>query len=147
MKTNLKYLIIAVALLALIGFVGCHHSIDCDDGDPVRFSDLPQEVQDTLVWWGEHTSISVDDTVIVELDDVICFESDYKFTRTTFGPWITSRGLLRNRDRKEWKFNGNLNVPIPIITIGDTIYIPSEYNLVTCAGVEPDAVFYRQILK
>lgn len=147
MENNLKHILYGIlATLALTTFAGCSRRIDYTDGEPVMFSELPKEVQDTLIWWGEHTIVSVGDTVVVELDDVICFESDYTFLRSTFGPWITSRGLRRNNDGKEWKFSGNLNVPTPIVTIGDTIYIPSGYNLVTCGEVEPDAVFYRQTL-
>lgn len=148
MKDNQKHLFFGIlALLALTIFTGCSNRIDYTDGEPVKFSDLPREVQDTLIWWEEHTTMSIEDTVVVELDDVICFESDYVFLRSEFGPWITSRGLHRNRDGKEWKFSGNLNVPTPIVTIGDTIYIPSEYNLLTYIGDNPDAMFFRQILK
>ena len=148
MKDNQKYLFFGIlALLALTIFTGCSNRIDYTDGEPVKFSDLPREVQDTLIWWEEHTTMSIEDTVAVELDDVICFESDYVFLRSEFGPWITSRGLRRNRDGKEWKFSGNLNIPRPIVAIGDTIYIPSEYNLLTYIKDNHDAVFFRQILK
>lgn len=126
---------------------GCTRPIDHTDGERVVYSDLPKEVQDTLSWWGEHTIISIGDTVIVELPDVICYKSDYSFLYSKFGPWIISRKLKRNTDGKEWKFSGNLNIPTPIILIGDTIYIPSEYNLVTSIGVEGNAVFLRQILR
>lgn len=126
---------------------GCTRSIDYTDGERVVYSDLPKEVQDTLTWWGEHTTISIDDTVIVELPDIICYKSDYSFLRSTFGPWITSRRLKRNSDGKEWRFSGNLNIPTPIIAIGDTIYIPSEYNLVVGAEVDSNTVFLRQTLK
>lgn len=126
--------------------LGCTRSIDYTDGERVLYSDLPKEVQDTLTWWGEHTTISIDDTVFVELPDVICYNSYYSFLYTKFGPWIISRRLKRNADGKEWKFSGNLNVPTPIVAIGDTIYIPSEYNLVV-AEVDSNAVFIRQTLK
>ena len=89
---------------------------------------------------------SIEDTVIVELPDVICYNSDYSFIYTEIGPWIISRRLKRNTDGKEWKFSGNLNVPRPIVTIGDTIYIPSDYNVVSM-GVDSNSVFKRQILK
>lgn len=121
---------------------GCSRSIDYTDGEDIFYSDLPKEVQDTLIWWGEHTI----DTVIVELPDVICYNSDYSFIYTEIGPWIISRRLKRNTDGKEWKFSGNLNVPRPIVTIGDTIYIPSDYNVVSM-GVDSNSVFKRQILK
>lgn len=125
---------------------GCTRSIDYNDGEEVFYSDLPKEVQDTLIWWGEHTIISIEDTVIVELPDVICYNSDYSFLYTKFGPWIISRRLKRNTDGKEWSFSGNLNVPRPIVAIGDTIYIPSDYNVVSM-GVDSNSVFKRQILK
>lgn len=148
MKDNLKHILFGtLALLALTAFIGCSRRIDYTDGEPVKFSDLPREVQDTLIWWEQHPTMSIEDTVVVELDDVICFESDYVFLRSTFGPWITSRRLRRNSDGKEWKFSGNLNVPTPIVTIGDTVYIPSEYNILTYIGDNPDVVFFRQILK
>ena len=126
--------------------IGCTRSIDYTDGEDVFYSHLPKEVQDTLVWWGEHTIISIEDTVIVELPDVICYNSDYSFLYAEFGPWIISRRLKRNTDGKEWKFSGNLNVPRPIVTIGDTIYIPSDYNVVSM-GVDSNAIFKRQVLK
>lgn len=148
MENNLKHIFYGIfASLALIAFAGCSRRIDYTDGEPVKFSDLPKEVQDTLIWWEEHTTISIEDTVVVELGDVICFDSGYEFLRSKFGPWITSRGLRRNRDGREWKFSGNLNVPTPIVAIGDTIYIPSEYNLLTYIKDNPDAVFFRQVLK
>ena len=125
---------------------GCSRSIDYTDGEDIFYSDLPKEVQDTLIWWGEHTIISIEDTVIVELPDVICYNSDYSFIYTEIGPWIISRRLKRNTHGKEWKFSGNLNVPRPIVTIGDTIYIPSDYNVVSM-GVDSNSVFKRQILK
>lgn len=140
--------IVGLIAFGAIGFyIGCTRSINYTDGEEVLYSEFPKEVQDTLIWWGEHTIISIEDTVIVELPDVICYNSDYSFLYTKFGPWIISRRLKRNTDGKEWKFSGNLNVPTPIVTIGDTIYIPSEYNLVTSIGVDSNAVFMRQILK
>lgn len=139
--------IVGVIAFVVIGFFnGCTRSIDYTGGEEVFYSDLPKEVQDTLIWWGNHTIISIDDTVCVELPNVICYNSDYSFRYTKFGPWIISRRLRRNTDGKEWKFSGNLNVPTPIIAIGDTIYIPSEYNLVV-SGVDSNAVFKRQILR
>lgn len=126
---------------------GCTRSIDYTEGEKVEYSDLPKEVQDTLIWWGEHTIISIDDTVYVELPDIICYKSDYSFLRSTFGPWIISRRIKRNSDGREWRFSGRINIPTPIVAIGDTIYIPSEYNLVVSAGVDSNAVFIRQILR
>ncbi len=139
--------IVGIIAFGAIGLCfGCSRSIDYTDGEDVFYSDLPKEVQDTLTWWGEHTIISIDDTVIVELPDVICYNSDYSFVYTKFGPWITSRKLKRRTDGKEWRFSGNLNVPRPIVAIGDTIYIPSDYNVVSM-GVDSNSVFKRQLLK
>lgn len=140
--------IVGVLAFGVIGICfGCTRSIDYTDGERVVYSDLPKEVQDTLIWWGEHTTISIEDTLIVELPDIICYNSDYSLLYTKFGPWIISRRLKRNTDEKEWKFSGNLNVPTPIVAIGDTIYIPSEYNLVSPVGVDSNAVLLRQILR
>lgn len=139
--------IVGVIAFGVFGICfGCTRSIDYTDGEEVFYSDLPKEVQDTLIWWREHTIISIDDTVIVELPDVICYNSDYSFRYTTFGPWIISRRLKRNTDGKEWKFSGNINIPLPIVAIGDTIYVPSDYNVVSM-GVDSNSVFKRQILK
>lgn len=139
--------IVGAIALGTIGICfGCTRSIEHTDGEKVVYSDLPKEVQDTLTRWGEHTTIALDDTVIVELPDVICYNSDYSFICSTFGPWIISRRLKRNSDGKEWRFSGNINIPTPIVAIGDTIYIPSEYNLVSM-GVDSNAVFLRQILR
>ena len=146
MKKWLK--IVGIIAFGVIGIcIGCARSIDYTDGEEVFYSDLPKEVQDTLTWWGEHTIISIDDTVCVELPDIICYNSDNSFRYTKFGPWIISRRLKRNTDGKEWKFLGYLNVPTPIVAIGDTLYIPSDYNIVTCEGVDSNDVFLRQILK
>lgn len=139
--------IVAVIAFGAIGIcIGCTQSIDYTDGEEVYYSELPKEVQDTLIWWEEHTVISVGDTVCVELPDVICYNSDYSFQRSTFGPWIVSRRLKRNTDGKVWVFSGNVNVPTPIVAIGDTIYIPSDYNVVGI-GVDSNSVFKRQILR
>ena len=139
--------IAGVIALGAIGFcIGCTRSIDYTDGEEVLYSEFPKEVQDTLIGWEEHTVISVGDTVCVELPDVICYNSDYSFKYTKFGPWIISCRLKRNTDGKEWVFSGNVNVPTPIIAIGDTIYIPSEYNVVSM-GVDSNSVFKRQTLR
>lgn len=144
---NKWQIIVGLIAFGAIGLCfGCSRSIDYTDGEDIFYSDLPKEVQDTLIWWGEHTIISIEDTVIVELPDVICYNSDYSFIYTEIGPWIISRRLKRNTDGKEWKFSGNLNVSRPIVTIGDTIYIPSDYNVVSM-GVDSNSVFKRQILK
>lgn len=139
--------IVGVITFVAIGICfRCTRSIDYTDGEEVLYSEFPKEVQDTLIWWGEHTTISIDDTVIVELPDVICYNSDYSFLYTKFGPWIISRKLKRNTDGKVWKFSENINIPRPIVAIGDTIYIPSGYNVVSM-GVDSNSVFKRQILK
>lgn len=139
--------IVGVITFVAIGICfRCTRSIDYTDGEEVLYSEFPKEVQDTLIWWGEHTVISIDDTVCVELPDVICYNSDYSFLYTKFGPWIISRKLKRNTDGKVWKFSGNINIPRPIVAIGDTLYIPSGYNVVSM-GVDSNSVFKRQILK
>ncbi|WP_294618551.1 hypothetical protein [uncultured Bacteroides sp.] len=140
--------VIGVITFGAIGICsGCTRSIDYSNGEKVVYSDLPKEVQDTLIWWGEHTIISIDDTASIELPDVICFKSDYSFLRSTFGPWIISRRLRRNTDGKEWSFSGNINIPLPIVAIGDTIYVPSEYMLVACTEINNNAIFIRQTLR
>lgn len=139
--------IVGIIAFGVIGIcTGCTRSIDYADGEDVLYSELPKEVQDTLTWWGEHTIVSIDDTVCVDLPDVICYNSDYSLLYTKFGPWIISRRLKRNTDGKEWKFSGNLNIPTPIVAIGDTIYIPSDFNVVSMS-VDSNSVFKRQILK
>ena len=139
--------IVGIIAFGTISFgIGCTRSIDYTDGEEVFYSEFPKEVQDTLIWWGENTMISIEDTIIAELPDVICYNSDYSFLYTEFGPWIISRRLKRNTDGKEWSFSGNINIPRPIVAIGDTIYIPSEYNVVSM-GVDSNSVFKRQILK
>lgn len=86
MENNLKHIFYGIfASLALIAFAGCSRRIDYTDGEPVKFSDLPKEVQDTLIWWEEHTTISIEDTVVVELGDVICFDSGYEFCALSLG--------------------------------------------------------------
>lgn len=58
MKVKKIHIAIATAILSLIVIAGCSRSIDYNDGEPVMFSELPKEVQDTLIWWGEHTIVS-----------------------------------------------------------------------------------------
>ncbi len=81
--------IVGVIAFGAIGIcIGCTRSLDYTDGEDVLYSEFPKEVQDTLIWWGEHT----------------------------------------------------------VISIGDTIYIPSDYNVVSM-GVDSNSVFKRQILR
>jgi hypothetical protein len=62
------------------------------------------------------------------------------------GPWTFAHFLKRNSDGKIWKFKGIYNIPKPIVTIGDTLYVPSEYNINSGDRVDDNAVFYRHIL-
>ena len=90
--------IVGMIVFGAIGILfGCTRSINYSDGEKVKYSDLPKEVQDTLTWWGKH-AISSDTTDSVELPDVICFKSDYSFLCSTFGPWIISRKIKCNTD-------------------------------------------------
>lgn len=141
-----KWQEIVIVFGAIVFCFGCTRSINYSDGEKVKYFDLPKEVQDTLARWGEY-AINTDATISVELPDVICFKSDYSFLESTFGPWIISRRLKRNTDGKEWKFSGNINIPRPIVAIGDTIYIPSEYMLVANTEIGSNALFLRHILK
>ena len=51
MENNLKHILYGIlATLALTTFAGCSRRIDYTDGEPVMFSELPKEVQDTLIW-------------------------------------------------------------------------------------------------
>lgn len=119
--------------------------IDYTEGKHVKFTDLPQEVKDSLVWWGKNTMST--DTIMMNLKDVICFDSDYTVSYSTFGPWIIARFLKRNSDGKTWKFKGMLNVPTPMVTIGDTLYVPTDYNIANCEGIDDNAVFYQLFLE
>lgn len=141
-----KWQEIVIVFGAIVFCFGCTRSISYSDGEKVKYSDLPKEVQDTLARWGGY-AINTDATISVELPDVICFKSDYSFLESTFGPWIISRRLKRNTDGKEWKFSGNINIPRPIVAIGDTIYIPSEYMLVANTEIGSNALFLRHILR
>lgn len=128
-------------IVATIGVVRCNRTINHTNGEAVRFADLPKVVQDSLMRYGERSLVSDNDI------DIISINSDYSLVFSTFGPWITSTRLKRNTDGKEWKFSSYLNIPTPMVTVGDTLYIPSDYNLVDFPDVEPDVIFYRQILK
>lgn len=138
MKRILLIIIMAV-IVTTIGVVRCNRPINHTDGEAVRFVDLPKVVQDSLMGYGERSLMSD--------NDIISINSDYSLVFSTFGPWITSTRLKRNSDGKEWKFSSHLNIPKPMVTVGDTLYIPSDYNLVDFLDVEPDVIFYRQILK
>ena len=121
--------------------------IDYTDGTPVKYMELPKEVQDSLVWRGRHDGcVSIEDTVIVRYKPVICFDSDYTMLYFDVGPWTFAHFLKRNSDGKIWKFKGIYNIPKPIVTIGDTLYVPSEYNINSGDRVDDNAVFYRHIL-
>ena len=61
--------------------------IDYTDGTPVKYMELPKEVQDSLVWRGRHDGcVSIEDTVIVRYKSVICFDSDYTMFHFDVGP-------------------------------------------------------------
>jgi hypothetical protein len=110
--------------------------------------ELRKEVQDSLVWRGKHDGcVSIEDTVIVRYKPVICFDSDYTMLYFDVGPWTFAHFLKRNSDGKIWKFKGIYNIPKPMVTIGDTLYVPSEYNINSGGRVDNNAVFYRHILK
>ena len=122
--------------------------IDYTDGTPVKYMELPKEVQDSLVWRGKHDGcVSIEDTVIVRYKPVICFDSDYTMLYFDVGPWTFAHFLKRSSDGKIWKFKGIYNIPKPMVTIGDTLYVPSEYNINSGGRVDNNAVFYRHILK
>ena len=122
--------------------------IDYTDGTPVKYIELPKDVQDSLVWRGKHDGyISIEDTVIVRLKPVICFDSDYTILNLDVGPWTFAYFLKRNSDGKIWKFKGIYNIPTPMVTIGDTLYVPSEYNINSGGIIDDNAFFYRHILK
>ena len=121
--------------------------IDYTDGAPVKYMELSKEIQDSLVWRGKHDGcVLIEDTVIVRYKPVICFDSDYTMLYFDVGPWTFAHFPKRNRDGKIWKFKGIYNIPKPIVTIGDTLYVPSEYNINSGDRVDDNAVFYRHIL-
>lgn len=75
--------IVGIIAFGTISFgIGCTRSIDYTDGEDVFYSEFPKEVQNTLIWRGENTKISIEDTIIAELPDVICYNSDYSFLYT-----------------------------------------------------------------
>ena len=83
--------------------------IDYTDGTPVKYMELPKEVQDSLVWRGKHDGcVSIEDTVIVRYKPVICFDSDYTMLYFDVGPWTFAHFLKRNSDGKIWKFKGDI---------------------------------------
>ena len=44
--------IVGIIAFGAIGLCfGCSRSIDYTDGEDIFYSDLPKEVQDTLIWW------------------------------------------------------------------------------------------------
>ncbi len=145
---KLWQIIVGVLLFGTIGLCSdCTRSIDYTSGEKILYSDLPKDIQDTLTWWVEPKDLSTDDSIIEERPDVICFKSDFSFLYTPFGPWIFLRRLRRNNDGKIWMFSGNVNIPTPIVSVGDTIYIPSDYNLHGITPIDTTTVFFRHILK
>ena len=62
--------------------------IDYTDGTPVKYMELPKEVQDSLVWRGRHDGcVSIEDTVIVRYKPVICFDSDIQYPQAYGHLW------------------------------------------------------------
>ena len=57
---------------------------------------------------------------------------------------------VKNADYKSFASQLNellYNIPKPMVTIGDTLYVPLEYNINSGGRVDDNAVFYRHILK
>lgn len=118
----------------MLSLSGCNPTVDNGRGQIVSFTDLPQEVQDTVLYWTENdivtSFIASDDSTLLEMTDkpnLICFDKKYTLTSVPFGPWIKHKLLTRISDGKTYKLTRN--APMPIIVRNDTLIIPVDYNI------------------
>lgn len=110
--------------------------VDNFGGKAVAFTDLPKEVQDTVLYWVENDkwipfTVPGDTTQQAEYyePDIICFDDKYTLESEEFGPWVKYKLLTRTSDGKEYKLTRN--APLPVIVRNDTIIIPDEYNILS----------------
>lgn len=126
--------IILFGIPLMMSLSGCNPTVDNGRGQIVSFTDLPQEVQDTVLYWSENdvvtSFIASDDSTLLEMTDkpnLICFDEKYTLTSVPFEPWIKHMLLTRISDGKKYKLKRN--APVPIIVRNDTLIIPVDYNI------------------
>ncbi len=110
----------------------CNMSVDNGGGKTVSFTDLPKEVQDTIMYWAEnYAPIPTNSDSLISIGEgmpaVISFDGKYTLDCIEFGPWITHNILRRSSDGR--KYNLPYNIPYPIIVRNDTLIIPEDYNI------------------
>lgn len=125
-----------ILLLCVISLSSCIMTVEDFGGKSVSFTDLPKEVQDTVLYWVENDkwitfTVPGDSTQYQEdyYPYIICFDEQYTLKSEEFGPWTKNKLLTRISDGKRYKLARN--APIPVIVRNDTIYIPEEYNILT----------------
>lgn len=126
--------IILFGILLILSLSGCKPTVDNGRGQIVSFTDLPQEVQDTVLYWTEnYAPIFTDSDSLICLGEgmpsVISFDEKYTLTSVPFGPWIKHMLLTRISDGKKYKLKRN--APVPIIVRNDTLIISTDYNILT----------------
>ncbi len=121
-------------ILCLLSLPSCNMAVDNFDGSTASFTDLPKEVQDSIIYWTENDIVTVftdsyDTTQLAIFDkpELICFDEKYKLENDKVGPWIKNRVLTRISDGKEYKLMRN--APTPILVRNDSIIIPNDYNI------------------
>ncbi len=118
--------------LCIVTLSSCTMRVDSYGGKPVDFTELPKEVQDTILYWTKSDewipyTESNDTTELYEYyePNIICFDDQYTLRDVTFGPWTWYKLLTRTSDDKEYKLASN--APVPIIVKNDSIIIPDDY--------------------
>ena len=135
MKHFKKILGIAVGIVIVVLFTEIHGcSLTRFMDSTVSFSDLPKEVQDTVLYWTEnYSSYFTNSDSLINTGEgtpwVICFDEKYIRKGEKFGPWQKNIILIRVSDGKKYKFSRD--TPEPFIVRNDSLFIPTEYNILT----------------
>ena len=124
--------LILFGILLMMSLSGCNTTVDNGRGQIVSFTDLPHEVQDTIMYWTEnYAPIPTNSDSLISIGEgmpaVISFDGKYTLDDVELGPWITHKILRRSSDGR--KYIMSYNVPYPIIVRNDTLIIPEDYNI------------------
>ncbi|MDE6452936.1 MAG: hypothetical protein K2L27_01895 [Muribaculaceae bacterium] len=142
MRLAISYILSALALSA------CTMAIDNCGGTTVSYSDLPQEVQDSIYYWVKHDIVttfpaSFDTTrlTIIDKPHIISFDGPFTLEDRRFGPWTIHQVLTRTSDGKEFVLSHN--IPTPVIIRDDILIVPVDYNILTVWNPSAQFTTYR----
>lgn len=102
--------------------------------ETVPFSQLPSNVQDSLISIMKNSSIESSNHSLID------FTRSYTLENKKTGPWVDKIRIKNNRTGKY--FDLDSNTPLPIIIVNNEIYVPKEYNILVI-GIKDDTLFNR----